>query len=390
MKKTLLFLVLAVIVSFSFSQSRELSSQSEISILTVGQGDNLSDAFGHSAFRIKDRANNLDITYGYGRYDFDAPNFILKFARGKLNYLIGKRHFKDFFESYHYYDRTIKEQQLNLTLEQKQRLYNFLVTNYKPENRRYLYDFFYDNCATRIRDVVNTVTDKTIKFAPLKETDSKTFRQLIHENVGRNTWGSFGIDIALGSLIDQKASPQEQLFLPEYINKSFENATINNNQNLVKHSKTIYASKQKDDYKTNFLISPVFVMSLVSIFIIFITYLDNLKEKQTRWLDIVIFIITGIAGLILLLLWFGTDHTTTAHNYNLLWAFPLHLFAVFQLFKSETKQWFRSYLKFCLILLCLMSLHWIIGIQSFAIGLLPFLIALITRYAYLIKFHKRT
>lgn len=388
MKKNLSFLILVFTCNFSFSQYRELSPQAEISVLTIGQGSDLSDVFGHSAFRIKDRANNLDITYGYGRYDFDAPNFILKFARGKLNYLIEKRKFKDFFENYRYFDRTIEEQKLNITLEQKQQLYDFLINNYKPENRRYLYDFFYDNCATRIRDVVNTITNQTLKFAPLE--NKKTFRQLIHENVRKNTWGSFGIDIALGSVIDKTATSKELLFLPKYVNKIFKTATVNNNQNLVKSNATIYASRQNNVYKTNFLISPIFIMSLVSIFIVFITYLDNIKEKQTRWLDITIFIITGVIGVLLLLLWFGTDHTATAYNYNLLWAFPLHLFSLFQLFKAETKSWFRSYLKFSLILLCLMSLHWIIGIQSFSIGLFPLLIALIIRFSYLIKFYKRT
>lgn len=384
----LFYIIIISTFNFSLAQKRTLSPQAEISVLTIGQGENLNDAFGHSAFRIKDRANNLDVTYGYGRYDFDTPNFYLKFAQGKLNYLIGKRKFGDFFETYRFYDRTIREQKLNLDVNQKQKLYNFLVNNYKPENRRYLYDFFYDNCATRIRDVAQDATSGQIKYVEDSET-SDTFRNLIHDKIGRNTWGSFGIDIALGSVIDTKVDAYQSMFLPENIFLQFSEATIDNSKPLVKSTNTIYKAKHNNGYKTNFFISPIFVMSLISALIIFITYRDHKTSKRSQWLDVSIFLITGIIGVLLLMLWFGTDHTATGYNYNLLWAFPIHLFAVWQFFKTEIKNWFRGYLKFSLILLCLMTMHWIIGVQSFALGLLPLLIALFIRYIYLNKFYKK-
>jgi len=387
MRLNLFFLALLFFFSFSFCQSGQLSTNAEISVLTVGQGDNLNDAFGHSAFRVKDRNSGLDIVYGYGRYDFNTPNFYLKFVQGKLNYLMGKRKFSDFFELYRYYDRTIQEQKLNLSQDQKQRLYNYLINNYKPENRAYLYDFFYDNCATKIRDVANVTSNSTITYLEISEEDKKTFRELIHEEVGHNTWGSFGIDIALGSLIDKKATKEEQLFLPKYIFESFKNVSLNEKP-LVKSSNTIYKSRYGTAYKTNFFVSPIFIVSLIAILIIFITFKDNKNSKRTKWLDVLLFSISGLIGVLLLLLWFGTDHTTTGYNYNLLWAFPLNLFALIQFFKKTPKKWFRSYLKYLIIMLALMAMHWIIGVQVFAIGFLPLLIALIIRYVYLIKYYK--
>ena len=159
---------------------------------------------------------------------------------------------------------------------------------------------------------------------------------------------------------------------------------------MVKSSNTIYKSRYGNAYKTNFFVSPIFIVSLIAILIIFITFKDNKKGKITKWLDVLLFSISGLIGVLLLLLWFCTDHTTTGYNYNLLWAFPLNLFALIQFFNKTQKKWFGGYLKFLAIMLALMSMHWIIGVQVFAIGFLPLLIALIIRYTYLIKYYKTT
>ena len=161
-------------------QSLQLSQFTEISVLTVGPGASLNDAFGHSGFRVKDTMFKMDIVFGYGQYDFDTPNFYLKFAQGKLNYLMSVHEYQDFYDSYVYYNRTIDEQVLNLSAEQKQALFNQLATNYQPENRAYLYDFFYDNCATRIRDMVEDTSQPKVAFTTPAGFEPKTFRAFIH------------------------------------------------------------------------------------------------------------------------------------------------------------------------------------------------------------------
>ena len=142
MKLRLSFFSFLLISLLGFSQQRSLTTNAEVSVITFGPGASLNDAFGHNAFRIKDNSQRIDLVYGYGEYDFDAPNFYLKFARGKLNYLISRHRFTDVFYHYKKYNRQIDEQVLNLSFEEKQRLFDFLENNYKPENRRYLYDFF--------------------------------------------------------------------------------------------------------------------------------------------------------------------------------------------------------------------------------------------------------
>lgn len=385
MKKHLFLLLLFLPIKLSFGQQIELSNNSEISVLTIAPGASLNDAFGHNAFRIKDAVNNLDKTFDYGRFDFEAPNFYLNFARGKLNYSLGTSNYYDFLSFYIRQNRNVKEQTLNLSQLEKQKLFNFLVENYKPENRAYLYEFFFDNCATKIKDVTNIALNSNITFNAPKDFKQETFRTLIHNNLNRNSWGSLGIDVALGSVIDRKASPEEHMFLPENIYKFFENATItSNNKPLVKESKIIFT--QKEVLKSNnFLLSPLFVFGMLGLLILFVTYKDHKNKKHSKWLDIALFTITGLIGLFILLLWFATDHTGTHQNYNLLWAFALNIFMIPQLIKTKTSQWFIKYLKLLVILLCLMTLHWLIGVQVFAIGLIPFLVALFIRYIYLIK-----
>ena len=386
---------LLLIACFSFfvianAQQNTLSSEAEVSVLTIGQGTSLNDAFGHSAFRIKDQRSHTDLVFNYGVYDFNTPNFYTKFAQGKLNYLIGLNYYEDFYESYIGQNRTIEEQILNVSLVEKQRLFDYLINNYKPENRAYLYDFFYDNCATRMRDVLEEALQDNIVFNKPKEFKEKTFRQLIYENVNKNSWGSFGIDVALGSVIDKKATPEEHMFLPKYIYAFFDNATINNTTTpLVKQTKVLFEKIEKP-IPNDVLTSPLMVFGIISLVILFITYSDHKKNKQTIWLDVIIFSVTGIIGVLIILLWFATDHSATAQNYNLLWAFALNLFMIAQLFKKNVSPWFIKYLKFLVILLCLLVLHWSIGVQVFAIGLMPLIPALAIRYLFLTNFLKQS
>lgn len=387
MKKTLFLLTILLCFKTTLAQQSELSDTAEISVFTIGPGSSLNDAFGHNAFRIKDHERGTDLVFNYGVYDFNTPNFYLKFAQGKLNYLIGVDTYADFLNSYFYQDRTIEEQVLNLSQNEKQKLFDYLINNYKPENRRYLYDFFYDNCATKIKDVTNIVLNNDIQFNEPKDFHQQTFRELIHGNLNRNSWGCFGIDLALGAVIDKKATPAEHMFLPKYIHEFFKNATLKSTgEPLVKQNHLLY-QKMEHAETTSFITSPLMVFGVIGLLIILITRNDSRNKKQSVWLDATLFSFTGLIGVFILLLWFATDHKATHHNYNLLWAFVLNIFMIGQLFRRKVNVWFIKYIKLLVILLCLLTFHWITGVQVFAIGLIPLLIALTIRYLYLIRFY---
>lgn len=385
-KKLLLLFVLSIAFSVH-AQFIPLSEASEVSILTIGPGDQLYDKFGHSAFRVQDKSSNTDIIFNYGVYDFNTPNFYTKFAQGKLLYELGVRDYPSFLASYKRQNRWVKEQVLQLSIAEKQAMFDFLLNNAKPENKKYKYDFFYDNCATKIRDVLQEVLGSNLIFNQDHIAEEYTFRELIQKNVKANTWGSLGMDVAIGAVVDKKASPIQYQFLPDYVFKGAENAEVIRNGTktpLVRETSTLFEATRGEE-KVNFFTSPLFVFGLLGLCIVFITYTDYKNNNRSRFLDVAIFGCTGLIGVLLLLLWFGTDHTATVTNYNLLWAFPLSLLFVGAIAKKHPKLWLKKYLFLLVLLFALLILHWITGVQEFAIGFIPLFIALVVRYVFLIR-----
>ena len=382
-----LITLLIVLITFSVNAQLQLTSDSKISILTIGPGTSLNGAFGHNAIRIKDSVYKFDIVFDYGRYDFETENFYLKFAQGKLDYQISQSKFETFFGYYQYNNRSVKEQVLNLSSEQKTAFYKLLKENIKPKNKNYPYDFFYNNCATKIKDGIENILDDQLIYYPAPSFKQLSFRNLIRSDLNQNSWGSFGIDIALGSKIDQIASVEEHMFLPKYLHQLLENARLKTDDSrLVSASKTL--SPSGVIAQNNFFSSPLFILGILALIMLLITYNDHKNNSRSKWLDVGLFAITGCIGVLLLLLWFATDHQTTAYNYNLLWACALNVLFLPSIRKSKLNNRGISYIKFLVLLLCLMGLHWITGVQSFAIGLIPLLIAICVRYLFLIHHFK--
>lgn len=388
MKKSYFLLLLLLITSVARAQFVPLSEKAEISILTIGPGQELYDKFGHSAFRIQDPVTGQDVVFNYGEYDFETPNFYLKFARGKLLYQIGADYFEPFFRRYIAQNRTIKEQVLNFTLAEKQAISDYLWNNLKPENKKYKYDFFFDNCATKIRDVLQQTLGNKLEYRENHIIEELTFRDLIQQNLEANSWGSLGIDVALGAVIDKKAEPIEYQFLPEYIYKGAENAVIHRSEgdeSLVKSSSLLYGKRPMKD-ENNFFLSPFAVLGILGLLIMAITVWDYKRKKRSHFLDFIIFLTTGLIGIFLLLLWFATDHTATAYNYNLLWAFPISILFIVTILHRNVSPKMQRYILLLILLLALLAIHWISGVQVFAITLLPILIALAVRYVFVFYF----
>jgi len=392
MKKKLLYLSLILVhilfISTVKAQKITLSESAAISVLTMGPGTNLNDSFGHSAFRISDTNQNIDLVYNYGVYNFDTPNFYLKFIKGQLMYQLDRTDFSLFYKHYSDQDRWIKEQVLNLTIKEKQEVFDFLQNNYLPENRKYIYDFFFENCATRIRDVLASVLKNKLVFDKNFVTNTHTFRQLIQRNVHWNSWGSFGMDLAIGAVVDRNASSWEHQFLPEYIFKALEKSQIKRSlgaADLVKKTSILNKKTAKEKSET-LLVSPFFLISLLAFIILGVTFKDYQNNSRSRWMDSGLYALTGMIGVFLLLLWFATDHFATQNNYNLLWAVPLSLFFVIEIAKRNPKYWLKKYVMFQILMLLLLSIHWITGVQSYPVVLLPLLIALSIRYIFIFKF----
>ena len=372
--KKLVFLLL-IITTLCNAQSSTLSDQAEISVITCGpfQGEVYS-AFGHSAFRVYDPMLGIDKAYNYGVFDFDQPNFYLNFARGRNNYMLGVYPYDRFRDYYIYHNRYVHEQKLNLSTQQKQRLYEFLEWNALPENRSYPYDYFYDNCATKIRDVAVKVFGDSVKFDGSFITTKFSIRELTDLYLKHQPWGDLGIDICLGLPMDKKASPYEYMFLPDYIEYSFDHATLNNTP-IVKEKISVYES-QREEYSKS-LFHPLSVFGLVALVALFLSLWDLKRKKLTTWFDAVLFGTTGLVGILLLLLWIATDHKAAANNFNLLWALPTHLFAVIAFIKKPA--WLKRYFLIVFLICALTLIFWFILPQKLNYTLIPFVMALCIR-----------
>lgn len=366
----------------------QLSPEATISVVTLGpwQGE-LYSAFGHSAFRVYDPEQNIDAFFNYGAFSFNQPNFYLNFARGHLNYKLDVDQYPLYRDYYISHNRYVHEQVLNFTQQQKQRVFDYLYWNSMPGNEYYLYDYFYDNCATRIRDVVKGVLKDEVNFDSTYITTNYTIRELTDIYLGQQPWGDLGIDICLGLPMDKVAAPFEYMFLPDYIESSFDHATIKKDSAIVPLVATkipVYESQPEPPQRS--LFHPWVVFGVFLLITVIITWRDWKRNKLSKWFDVLVFAVIGLVGLLLLLLWVATDHKAAARNLNILWAMPLHLvFLPFYLKNSDVgMHWFRLALFINLFLL----ISWAWLPQQLNVFLIPVVIALSVRAAW-IGYHRK-
>lgn len=371
-----------------FSQEvPRLTEKSKISLLTCAAGDELYYAFGHTAFRVQDSVLGIDVVYNYGTFDFNQPNFYLNFVKGRLIYSLSRRSFDRFLFEYELEKRWVREQILDLSLDEKNRLFAFFETNYLPENRDYLYDPLLNNCSSITGDILKQQFGDAIVFKGSHLEKPFTFRQLVRQHLNINSWAAFGIDVAFGSVVDRKATVKEHMFLPYYTMWQIENTT-KNEKPLMERERIVldYEEHQNNSF---FPLSPLFWFTLLFLFTAIVTYFDFKHHGRSRWLDFSLFLVTGLIGLFLLFLWLATDHTSTPYNFNVFWAFPLNgVVAFLFIFQDRLPVWLPKYLWTALGFMGLMVLLWIFKVQIFSPVLIPLLFALAVRYVFLLKFAK--
>lgn len=360
-------------------QNFQLSEQAQLSVITCGPDQNeLYAAFGHSAIRVYDPIHGIDDAFNYGIFDFDQPNFYLNFAKGFLYYKLGVYSYPHFRDAYIAHDRYIHEQALNLTQAQKQKIFDYLVWNAAPENQSYRYDYFYNNCATKVRDVFADVLKDEISFDGSFIETTYTIRELTDLYLKPLPWGDLGIDICLGLPMDKVATPYEYMFLPDYIESSFNHATINadgEKKNLVSEVISVYESTPR---KSAFnLFHPFIIFGIILGIVVTITWRDWKNKKASNWIDVLIFLILGLVGVLLLALWTLTDHQAAAKNFNLLWAIPTHIIVPFMIFKK--KEWLKGYFKTTTVITILVLVGWFMLPQQLNTSLLPLILVIAVR-----------
>lgn len=351
----------------------------QISVLTCGRGDEIYSTFGHSAIRVLDTATKTDVVYNYGMFEFEDPNFIPKFINGKLDYMLGKESFENFIFQYELSKRSVSEQVLNLTPVQKQKLISFLEWNLKDENKYYRYDFLYDNCATKIIQVLEK-NCPGIKINFYKDENQKSFRQLIHHYAKNSVpFIDWGMDLGIGVRTDKTATEKEYCFLPDYVAKSLDLSKNNEiNQNLVILSQTILngsVSKELGFFEN----TPV-LLGWILLFLSFgFAHSDTLAS---RIYNTAVFILVGLGGVLLGYEWFFTEHSVTKFNFNMLWLNPLFLIYAFVWNKpSKLQMQLRKFLRTSIFMVLIV--HFFVG-QNFHFASVLIMIAL---FVHLKSFH---
>lgn len=302
-----------------------LSEQAQISVMSCGPSDLIHAIYGHTAVRVHDPAQRLDVVFNYGVFSFREPNFVYRFAKGNANYMLAPERFMNFYQDYIANGRSIREQILNLDQPEKQQLFNFLVENARPENREYRYNFFEDNCATRIRDLIKTQVQGDVKFP--EEGAGMTFRQHVANYQKILPWTNFGIQLVLGSPSDKIASAYNEMFLPDYLFAHLANSTIvadGQSRPLVKETKTIYEAEAVSVSWLQ-IHSPELILLVLLCMVGWLSF-RQLKSGRVRYgVDYLLLFINGFAGLILLWFFLASEHPAMKSNYNQLWCIVLNL-----------------------------------------------------------------
>ncbi len=337
-----------------------LNEDATISLLTVYPRDKAIYAiFGHTAIRVQDAAQNIDWVYNYGYFDSSRPNFIYHFVKGETDYVLGIDLFGSFIFSYAKDNSHIEEQVLNLSLEGKKAIFNFLNENALPENREYRYNYFFDNCTTRPRDIIE-------KFIPGKiiypEQDHPTsFRTLVHHCTQPYPWLSFGIDLVLGSGADSTIHLRNEMFLPVKLMFAFDKATVVEDSiqyPLVKSTQTVLSPTYEEDDKKSTIFTPILSGGILLLITLCVSVAGLKKKRLFKGYDFALFLSAGIAGCIVWFICFISTHPCTSCNYNVLWLQPLHIIAAFFFLLNIGKKAIKCYHLFNFAVLTLLLSGW--------------------------------
>jgi hypothetical protein len=300
----------------------------EISMLTCDPGSELYSVFGHSALRVKSDELGIDHVYNWGTFDFNTENFYIKFLRGKLPYKLTVAPYPNFLYEYHYTRRGVREQLINATKDDKEAIWNFLSENLKPENAEYAYDFFFDNCSTRIRDIVLSQIEGLGTVGQAADIQKKTYRNLIHEYLGSMPWTRLGIDLLIGRKSDREADFNNQMFLPDYMHDNLALLQKESGETLMDESYQvlIFEEERSNNLKKSFP-WPIPVFLLAALFIYFGE--KRLSKENFGKLLNTLWGILAALGVFLLFMVVGTDHIATKLNYNLMYLHPAYLLLFF-------------------------------------------------------------
>lgn len=325
-----------------------------VSLLTCSPHDEIYSLYGHTAIRYEDKASKTDIVVNYGMFSFKKPFFVARFVLGLTDYEMGIQDFNDFCYEYQYFGSQVTQQEINLTPEEKGQLLKALQDNY-ANARVYRYNYFYNNCTTKARDIILKSINGKIEYKNAIDK-SVSFRDLIHGCNANYSWASFGNDLLLGFKADMQTTREQQQFLPDNLMRDFGQAKIvsadgsarplvKNTEIIVKGNDHAIAGKTK--------VTPQFVFITLLLLIAAIVVAEFKTKKRFLWVDISLLLSSGLAGLILFVMLFS-EHPTTSTNLQIFILCPLNLYwAIYIIKNKRNERKLRKAWTFLSIMLCI-------------------------------------
>ncbi|MDH8702385.1 hypothetical protein M2138_001747 [Dysgonomonadaceae bacterium PH5-43] len=376
MKKYIVALLLFIT---SFSVSAIGLDSLKVSLLTVMPRPNeVYTVYGHSALRLHNPYEGYDEVLNWGSFDFeDALGFSFRFIKGEADYFLSTAPFSYFIYFYSSSNAAVEEQILNLNNEEKEQLLKIVSENLQPENLFYRYNFLFDNCTSRIRDIIEVSTANSLKYPEQKA--NVTFRDLIHSCVDPYPFMAFGIDLVIGSGADSLISVREEMFLPEKLMKILDETYIEKQEEyrpLVLSKRNIVQSVPQTDKASVFFATPMFVGVLLLLICICLFVLGIKKKRLYRGFFGVLFFITALAGCVVVFLVCYSPHPCVSPNWNILWLHPFHFIALLGYCFKKSYSLISLYHTVNLLLLCFLLISWCWLPQVFSLANIPFIMSI--------------
>jgi hypothetical protein len=371
-------IILCILLSMSLQDIfAQQDNDTVIYLLTCGPGIETYSVYGHSAIRIVYAGQKRDWVYNWGVFDFNTPNFAWKFANGNLEYMLAVEPMQGFMKEYFFEKRSVICQKLNLTTAEKAALVGLINENLKPENVKYRYDFFFDNCSTRIRDLIEKAVGKNMLYLPDPGTKNPSFRSMVAKYQTTKPWLKFGIDMLLGAPVDKGASYRDRMFLPLDLQRELSETVVNREGKMVPLLQNPEQLLEADlpVIKTLFLFLPAFVFTMLFI-IVMILSAKWKNKKYVNWMDIALFSIFSILALLMIFFNVFSLHPQLRTNLNMIWLSPIvPVCLIMMLLKREAIFWFRLLFY---VLAGFLVIHLVLP-QSFNIANLPLILILLIR-----------
>jgi len=353
MKRLFLFLVLAVFVGSNAlaRPDRTENSDIEVYLLTCGPGQELYATWGHTALRVKDLNAGTDIVYNWGVFDFSTKHFAWKFAKGRLEYMLAYTTYDRFLDEYIYSNREVISQRVNLDRQEINTMLMLIQENLKPENVKYRYDFFYDDCSTRVRDLLENAVGDNLLYPPEDIRNQTTFAKEIERFSIRSPWLDFGIDMLMGREGRKRTTLRDRMFLPDELSKGLSQLVIRRDGLMVPllaNPVTVVESTAVWQ-KTNVMLTPISVFSFLLIIVLILG--ATLKSKlANNIMDIIIFFLFSVLAVMIFFFNFFTDHIQMRGNMHILWLSPFVITSLIALILDKEFLWsFRTVFVFTII-----------------------------------------